>query len=472
MLKLSWSRITGWLVLLLGMSNQAFAQDSLNMEVVYHWSNDTIPPAFFIDNVYNEIWGYYDPNQDREYAIMGSSLGTHIFDITDARIGGGQEVAFIPGKEDDMIHRDYKTKGNYLYAVADEHASSLQIIDLSFLPDSVQVVYDSDEHFVRAHNIWIEGDRLYACAPKSATARLGGMLLLDIAQPDSPVFVKQYDEVPGVHDMYSRNDTVYLNIGNLGLVIADLTDSLNYQPISTLEQYAGQGYNHSGWLSDDGLTYFFADENHGRAIKALDVSDPTDPEISYELSPNFDITGLDAQTISHNQLIDGDYLFSSYYYDGVQVFDVSNPDSLFVAGFYDTYPDSNELFYHGNWGVYPYLPSGLILASDMQYGLFVLEFFPNGPLDTTISSVEPTFQFGVNLFPNPVQSELSIAFEIPVFSPKVKIFDLMGRELFEKRWNGRQNQVNIGGWEQWPNGVYVVEIEQGNQTMRQKIRLD
>ena len=42
-----------------------------------------------------------------------------------------------------MIHRDYHDHNGYLYAVCDEGQSTLQIIDLSGLPNDLEVVYDS-----------------------------------------------------------------------------------------------------------------------------------------------------------------------------------------------------------------------------------------------------------------------------------------------------------------------------------------
>ncbi|MBK9258031.1 MAG: hypothetical protein IPM42_21485 [Saprospiraceae bacterium] len=48
-----------------------------------------------------------------------------------------------------------------------------------------------------------------------------------------------------------------------------------------------------------------------------------------------------------------------------------NPE---IVAYYDTEPSNTNYNqnYAGAWGVYPYLPSGSILASDIQNGLFVL----------------------------------------------------------------------------------------------------
>ena len=86
-------------------------------------------------------------------------------------------IGFIQGKHvsTDAVHRDYHDHNGYLYAVCDEGESSLQIIDLSFLPDSVHVVAENDSTFARVHNIFIDEDNalLYAC---SVTQKTGGTI--------------------------------------------------------------------------------------------------------------------------------------------------------------------------------------------------------------------------------------------------------------------------------------------------------
>ena len=40
---------------------------------------------------------------------------------------------------------------------------------------------------------------------------------------------------------------------------------------------------------------------------------------------------------------------------------------------YDTYTQGSGNGFNGCWGVYPFLPSGTIVASDIDNGLFVLQ---------------------------------------------------------------------------------------------------
>ena len=47
-------------------------------------------------------------------------------------------------------------------------------------------------------------------------------------------------------------------------------------------------------------------------------------------------------------------------------------ETLQETACFDTYPASNDAALFGAWSVYPYLPSGTIIVSDVNNGLFVL----------------------------------------------------------------------------------------------------
>lgn len=67
-----------------------------------------------------------------------------------------------------------------------------------------------------------------------------------------------------------------------------------------------------------------------------------------------------------------DIAYISYYTKGLRILNVANPLSPTEVGYYDTPGVSNYSFpvYNGPWGVYPFLPSGNILASATD-GLYV-----------------------------------------------------------------------------------------------------
>jgi hypothetical protein len=61
----------------------------------------------------------------------------------------------------------------------------------------------------------------------------------------------------------------------------------------------------------------------------------------------------------------------SYYVDGTRILDISDPTNPVEVGYFDT-SDLTGL-YDGNWGTYAYLPSGYIISSDRNNGLFIFE---------------------------------------------------------------------------------------------------
>lgn len=447
----------------MGMSLNLSAQDSLNMQVEYHWQDTSLAPAFFINNTYNEVWGWYDSTQQREYGIMGSSEGIHFFDLTDP--DSIQPVAYVPGRADNMIHRDFKNKGQYLYAVADEWSSALKIIDMSYLPDSVHIVYDSDTLFGISHNIWIEGDRMYACVPRYwQQAPIAGMSIYDISEPANPVLLNTVDDWGNIHDLYSRNDTVYLHAEARGFVIADLTDPMNPVELARMQSYAFQGYNHSGWLSEDGNHYVFADETHGMPMKLIDIADLQNiSQVSF-LHPSMDLSNIDPASIPHNQVIRGEYLYASYYYDGIYIFDISDPQLPAVVGFYDTYPGVKDTAYKGAWGIYPFLPSGRILVSDMQTGFYVMGYV--GPYQT---GLEPLRDNLLKVYPNPFQGSFTVSLEQAVSDWGLRVTDLMGRTVWQQAGSLPQQSWKINLPAEISTGIYLIHIETKHGRITRKI---
>ena len=266
------------------------------------------------------------------------------------------EVAFVAGKVQgpEIIHRDYHDFKNYLYAVSDEGESSLQIIDFSTLPDSVSLVYDSSELFERSHNIFID----------TATAKMYTTNgdIYSVENPTNPSFL--YTTPLLICDVYVQNDTAYINGGYDGFFIVDFSqttiENQTHELLGSLISYPDQGYNHSGWITSDGKYYVMADETWGMRMKMLDISDFSNIDVVSLFGSN-----VDSNSIPHNQIIKDDYLYTAYYHDGLYVHDISNPISPVLVAYFDTFLPNHHNSYMGAWDVYPFLPSGKILLSDM-----------------------------------------------------------------------------------------------------------
>ena len=299
------------------------------------------------------------------------------------------------------------------------------IIDINNLPNSVSVVYDSNVLFTKSHNIFIDTAtaKLYVCAVKHTNPNSfsSAMEVYSLANPVSPTLLYTYNDVGHVHDAYVRNDTAYLNCGNDGLRIMDfsmLGTPLPVQPtlLASLTTYPDAGYNHSGWLNDDGTVYVMLDENHGYDIKLLDVSDFNNITVLSTFN-----SGVDTNSMAHNAIIKDILLFVSYYHDGLRVFNIADPTNPFQVLYYDTYLPNNHSSYKGAWGVYPNLPSS-ILISDMQTGLYVFD----SALPLNVNNLE---QIAGLVFPNPAQNQFTISNNK---ATSILLYDIFGKRVMQK----------------------------------------
>lgn len=369
-----------WSFLLLIISCQVAIGQEYKLNLLSQWNNEALrqtPNLAPLGQRYNDIWGWTDPN-GTEYVILGSIDSTYFIDISDPRKPIVRDVE--AGAAPICIHRDYKTRGNYCYAVADEGASTLQVFDMSYLPDSVHKVYDSDFETRKTHNIFIWEDKLFLASNSHTQWGFIPLTGLELLNPERPksihhITAPKIDREPmftHVHDIFVRDGIAFMSNGDDGLFIYDYNkDFRNPELLSIITNYPDQGYNHSSWLSDDSKYLVFADETHGTRLKIYDVSNVKSPKFMSTFH-----SGADSGSIPHNPFIAGDLCFVSYYHEGLQIFDISDPENVERVDFYDTYPQNQDMSFEGTrgcWGVYPFFPSGTIVASDMLNGLFVFE---------------------------------------------------------------------------------------------------
>ena len=346
------------------------AQISDGIDSVFNWDDPSIVGSMVYDNSYNEIWGFV--SNGREFGVIGSTKGTHIFDLSNT--DSVYEAAYVAGRVQgiQIIHRDYHDYQGYLYVVADEGVSSLQIIDLQYLPDSVQLVYDSDSLVMTSHNIFIDSAtaHLYVCSKSGATGPpFTAMTVYSLTNPVDPGWLYDYTDVGHVHDVFVRKDTAYIHAGPQGMRVVDFTAIPGgHTVLGSLTIYPDQAYNHSGWLSEDGSIYAFADEAHGMDVKICDVTDLSDIKVISQIN-----SGFHDSSMAHNLIFKGDYLYIAYYHDGLQIYNLSDPANPVRTGYYDTYLKTDHTSFRGAWGVYPFLSSGRILISDMQTGFYVVD---------------------------------------------------------------------------------------------------
>lgn len=320
----------------------------------------------------NDCWGYVSPS-GREYAIMGLSDGTAFVEITNP--SSPVILAKIP--HPNSLWCDVKVYQHYAYSV-NETGGGIQVIDLSDI-DSGNVVQVNSVFPNEAHNVALNEDTgyLYICGSRNLSA---GLQAHDLSDPVNPRYINAWRETY-VHDAQiviwrsgplAGHEVALMCVGRRGLAIADVTDKLNIQTLAWTT-YPGIAYCHQGWLLDDHRYFYVNDETdelNGNTPTTrtliFDVSNPARPVLV-----NTFTTGL--RSTDHNLYVHQGLIFEANYRSGLQLFDASDPIRPRRIGFLDTYPSDDNPGYDGAWSTYPFFPSGVVLISDMQSGLFIVD---------------------------------------------------------------------------------------------------
>ncbi|MBL4771856.1 MAG: choice-of-anchor B family protein [Planctomycetes bacterium] len=352
----------------------------------------------------NDCWGYVSPT-GREIAIIGTYSGTAFFDLTDP--GNPLQIGYINGP--DSLWRDIKIYDHYAYAV-NEDGGGIQIIDLDNV-DSGQVSLVGTVNGAgddATHNIVIDEDSGFLYRTGGGN---NGLRMYDLnANPAAPVFVGQWN-TKYVHDAqivtytsgpYAGKQVAFCcagfngGYGNTGLTIVDVTNKSN--PVIMGEAfYSNPAYSHQGWLSEDRNYFYLGDELDE------DGSLPTTTHIINVSNLNNPVTQGSFtngnQAIGHNLYTHNGLIFAANYTSGLRIFDyAANPLNPQEVAYFDTRPSDDGDTFNGMWSVYPYFPSGVVVCSDLERGMFVL-YAGDPQLDVAVvggvpSLIDPN---GINL---------------------------------------------------------------------------
>ncbi|MCH8027134.1 MAG: choice-of-anchor B family protein [candidate division Zixibacteria bacterium] len=307
-------------------------------------------------SLYGDCWGYVDTATGKEYALIcARNEGVSIIDLSTSPIS---EVGFLPPIVAGNDHKDVKIYKNFAIVVSE--GESTQIFDISDVTAPVQVSTIAHDGGSGAHNCKVEGDYLYIIGDHIT----GGVLIYDISTPASPTFVSSFEPYY-YHDIDIYNDTLYAAaIWGEGIDVLDISNKAAPSLITTFN-YPGSGV-HNVAVLDSGRYVALGDEiGTGQHTRIFDVQNLG------SVTKVADII-VDPSASAHNCYVKNSILYIAHYTEGLQLYNVANPTSPLLIGYYDTYLGSGY-GYRGNWNVYPYLPSGKILLSDMQSGLFVVE---------------------------------------------------------------------------------------------------
>ncbi|MFT5286556.1 MAG: choice-of-anchor B domain-containing protein [Planctomycetota bacterium] len=357
----------------------------------------------------NDCWGYVSPS-GTEYALMGTSTGTAFVSLavpTDPQL-----ITLITGPN--SLWRDVKVYQDHAYSVS-EGGSGIQVFDLSQIDSGIVTQVNtilSGGGSSATHNVAIDEDsgRLYRLGGSNS-----GMRIYSLANPSNPVFIGAWSS-RYIHDAqfisptsgpYAGRQLAYASGGlnggfnQTGIDILDVTNPGNVIVLSNL-QYPQSGYSHQCWLSEDGTYLYLNDELDENGIKptttlVFNVSDPTAPFAAGTFTNG-------NKAIGHNLYTRGNLILEANYRSGLRVFDTSvsqtNPPEI---AYFDTYPESDSNNFNGLWSNYPFFPSGIVIGSDMEKGLFVwwvgaplLSFSAPGGLPAVIDPLGDTLTIHID----------------------------------------------------------------------------
>ena len=77
----------------------------------------------------NDSWGWTDPQDGKEYAIIGVSNGTAFFDISDPT--NSAYLGKLPTHTDPSTWRDIKVYNNHAFVVSEADGHGMQVFDLT-----------------------------------------------------------------------------------------------------------------------------------------------------------------------------------------------------------------------------------------------------------------------------------------------------------------------------------------------------
>lgn len=341
----------------------------------------------------SDSWGWVDPQDGKEYAIVGRSNGVAFLDISNP-----QDVVYLgnlprPTTASNNIWSDIKVYQNYAYMVADfagQHG--IQVFDLTQLrninsPPQTLTATNVYTEFGSAHNIAINTDTGFAYAVGSDVCS-GGLHMVNLQDPANPQFAGCFDSDGYTHDVqcvvYSGPDSEHQG---KEICFASNEDTLTIVDVSNKSQpvqlaratYPETGYSHQGWLTESQQYFLLDDEtdelnnpNLTTRTLTLDLTDLDQPAVA-------GIHMAAGRSVDHNQYVVGEYTFQANYRRGLRILHIDNAATgqLSETAYFDTYPEGDGNGFSGAWNVYPFFPSGNVLVSDGNRGFFLVR--PNLP---------------------------------------------------------------------------------------------
>lgn len=352
-----------------------------------------------------DSWGWTDPQDNKEYALVTLNDGIAFVDIstpTSPRFLGKLNSTYTtPNSSATSWWHDVKVYNNYAYIVSEATNFGMQIFDLTRLRGlSTSTTNTSGQNQMRiftrdglytgiskTHNLIINEDTGYLYLLGS-NVNSGGPRILDLnSNPTNPPVAGNMSTWGYCHDaqvvVYDGPDPDYQGheifvgafSGNKKINIIDVTNKSNPIFISSVT-YANKYYTHQGWFTEDKRFFIAGDEVDEETIGintrtlVFDLNDLDNPTLHHSYY------GPTA-AIDHNGYVVGNRFYLANYNAGMRVLKVDNlyntVPSMTEINHFDTHPSTDIASFFGAWNVYPFFKSGNIIVSDLDEGLIIVK---------------------------------------------------------------------------------------------------
>ena len=375
----------------------------------------------------NDMWGWTDPRDGNEYAIMGTSTSTAFVNVTDPT--APHLVGYLPtaGIPDFVLWRTLRVDGHHVFVASEITDHGVQVMDLHKLrdvdPSGPPEIFSEDATYFgteedplsNTHAMWIDepNDTMYltgtnTCGTEDSPAGSGedgGLHMVDISDPLNPTFAgcallnsfigsennnyvhETWCETYHGPDVQHQGREICFASNENVVAIFDVTNKAN--PVLLSETtYPDASYTHQGSPSLDHKWFMFNDE--------LDEQEQGVPTTTYILN----ISDLDnpptpagwvhdpqSATIDHNAFVHGNRQFQSNYSQGLEIMEFSDASlaqtQMERIAYFDVLPGVDVAEFAGTWSNFRF-PSGnvaLSLIEEQTNGLMMVK--PNLPPDTS-----------------------------------------------------------------------------------------
>ena len=351
---------------------------SFNVNLLSHIPLQDFPGGQFAAN---DCWSYVS-SSGREYALVGLTNGTGVVEVTDPV--NPVIVDVVP--DANSFWSDLEVLGDYCFNVT-ESSGGMQVIDLTQVDNGLVSVATAltDDELESSHSLTVHAPSQTVFL-NGSNAPTNGLIAVDVSNPLNPqivgiwtehyvhdVFVQRYDNCP-TDTRSGQCDIAFVFDVASRVWIVDVTDKANMTTITTLT-HPNWRISHQGWITPD-LKYILMDDEGDETffgipstLYVIDVQDLDAPFV-------FDTFTNGETSIDHNIIVRGDFAFQANYTTGLRVYDISDIANIQEVGFFDTFPFNDNQSFNGAWSQNPMLPSGIVLVSDINGGLFVLDAFP------------------------------------------------------------------------------------------------